>query len=120
MTAPKLLRVLAAVDVLSGVVALATSSWLADQVDVGVTPVRVAAVLLVVLGVETVLLAERPVMAKVRLVTEAACALLAIDLAVLGDPTSTGTALLAGTALWCAGVAVELALVQRTRTLVAS
>ena len=120
MTAPKLLRGLAVVDVASGAAALVAASWLADQVDVGVTPIRVAAVLLVVLGVETYLLADRPVMAKVTIAIEAACALLALDLAVLGDPTGTGAALLVGTALWCAAVAVELALVTRTRALVAS
>lgn len=120
MSTPRLLRTLAVVDVVSGVAALVASPWLADQLDVGVTPVRVAAILLLVLGVETHLMAERPVMAKVRIVTEAVCAMVAVDLAVLGDPTSAGTALLVATALWCATVAVEVALVQRTRTLVAS
>ena len=120
MTAAKLLRPLAVVDVASGAAALVASSWLADQVDVGVTPVRIAAALLVVLGVETYLLADRPVMAKATIAIEAVCALVAVDLAILGDPTGTGAALLVGTALWCAAVAVELALITRTRSLVAS
>ena len=120
MTTPKLLRALAVVDVLTGAGALLATSWLTEQVDVGVTPVRIAAALLVVLGIDTYLMADRPVMGTVRIVTEALCVLLAIDLAVIGDPTGIGTALLVGTALWCAAVAVELTLTQRTRELVAS
>ena len=120
MTPARVLRGLAAVDVASAVGALAVSSWLADQLDVGVTPVRIAAALLLVLGIDTYLMADRPVMVKVRIVTEALCVLLAIDLAVIGDPTGIGTALLVGTAVWCAAVAVELTLSQRTRELVAS
>ena len=120
MTTPKLLRLLAVADVLAGVGALLASSWLAGQIDVGVTPVRIAAALLVVLGVETYLMADRPATAKFNMAIEAVCAVLAVDLAILGDPTGAGTVLLVGTALWCAVAAVELALVQRTRTLVAS
>jgi hypothetical protein len=59
-------------------------------------------------------------MAKVRIATEAICAVVAVDLAILGSPTGTGTVLLVGTALWCAAVAVELTLLSRPRTLVAS
>ena len=120
MTTSKLLRGLAVVDALTGASALVVSSWLAEQVDVGVAPVRIAAALLVVLGIDTYLMADRPIMAKVRIVTEAVCVLLAIDLAVIGDPTGIGTALLVGTALWCSAAAVELTLAQRTRELVAS
>ena len=112
MTAARLLRGLASIDVATGAGALLVSSWLADQVDVGVTPVRVVAALLVVLGVETYLLADRPVMTKVRIATEAVCSLLAVDLAIVGDPTGVGTALLVGTALWCAAVTVELVLTR--------
>lgn len=118
MTAQRLLRVLAVVDASTAVAALLVSSWLADQIDLRVTPLRIAAALLLVLGVETYLLADRPAMAKVRVATEAACTVVAIDLAFVGDPTGVGTALLLGTALWCSAIAVELALLQRSRRLV--
>jgi hypothetical protein len=117
MTAPRLLRALAALDAGTAFGMLVLSSWLGDQVDVGVTPIRVAAGVLLVLGVDTYLLAERPVMVKVRLVSEALCALLAVDLVVLGEPSGIGAAILLGTALLCAAVAVELALLTRTRAL---
>jgi hypothetical protein len=70
-----------------------------------------------VLGVETYLMADRPVLTKVRIGTEAVCAVAAVDLAVLGDPTGVGVALLIGTALWCAAIAVDLVLLQRSRQL---
>ena len=120
MTAPRLLRALGVVDSITAVSALLVSSWLAEQIDVPVTPLRVAAALLLVLGVETHLMADRPILAKVRIATEAVCALVAVDLAILGDPTGVGVALLMGTAVWCAAIAVELVLVLRTRTLVAA
>lgn len=120
MTAARLLRVLGVVDSISAVSALLVSSWLAEQVDVPVTPLRVAAALLLVLGVETYVMADRPVLAKVRMASEAVCALVAIDLTILGDPTGIGAALLIGTAVWCAAIAVELVLMRRTRTLVAA
>ena len=118
MTAPRILRVLAVVDASTAVGALLVSSWLAEQLDLPVTPLRIAAALLLVLGVETFLMAERPVVARVRIATEAVCTVIALDLAIVGDPTGVGTALLLGTALWCAAVAVELALVHRSRRLV--
>lgn len=115
MTAAKLLRLMGAIDAVTGVTSLVLATWLAEQVDVGVTPVRIAAGLLLVLGIETFLLAERPVRAKATMAIEAACALLAIDLALVGDPTSAGMALLLGTAVLCAAFVVELALLQRAR-----
>lgn len=118
MTAPRLLRVLAVVDVSTAVGALLVSSWLADQIDLPLTPLRVAAGLLLVLGIETYLMAHRPAMAKVRIATEAVCTVIALDLAFVGDPTGVGMTLLLGTALWCATIAVELALLQRSRRLV--
>jgi hypothetical protein len=117
MTTPRLLRLLAVVDVSTAVGAFLASSWLAVQVDVPVMPLRIAAALLLVLGVETYLMADRPALAKVRIATEAVCAVAAADLVFLRNPTGIGTALLIGTAIWCAAIAVELVLLQRTRQL---
>jgi hypothetical protein len=111
------LRVLGAADVASGAIALVAASWFAEELDVGVTAVRVVAAALVVLGIETISMADRPLMAKVSVAVEALAAVLAVDLLLTGDPTGTGTVVLAATALWCAAAAIEVAVLQRTRAL---
>jgi hypothetical protein len=108
------LRFLGAMDVVSGVVALAAASWLGDQLDVSTTVVRVAGVALLVLGAETLALSDRRVMATTTAVVEGAVALVAVDLAILGDPTGVGTALLLATAAYCATAAVRVARLRRS------
>jgi hypothetical protein len=114
---PRALRALGVADVASGALALVAASWLAGELDVGTAAIRIAGALLVVLGVETYLLAARPLMAKVTIAVEALSALLAVDVLVLADPTGMGQAILVATALWCAAAAVEVGLLQRARTL---
>ena len=110
-----ILRIAGTADVVSGVIGLTAAGWLADQLGAGTTVVRVGTVVLLVLGVETILLAARPAMAKATIVIEALAALGAIDLAVFGDATATGTALLVATAIYCAAIALRLFTDQRAR-----
>jgi hypothetical protein len=112
------LRTVGIVDVLSGAFAIADGSWLADELGVSAAAVRIAGAVLVLLGIDTFLLAARPVMAKVTAVVEALAALVAIDLIVMADPTGVGLGLLAATAAWCTAVAVRAAQLTRTATLV--
>jgi hypothetical protein len=120
MTAPKLLRLMGIADITSAIPLLVAAGWIGDQVDLSTTAVRLVGALLVVLGVETLLMRDKPVMAKVALGIEVLFALAAVDLAVLGDPTGLGVAVLAGTALYGAVASIELALATRTRSLVAA
>jgi len=117
MTAARVLKVLGVVDVASGAAAVVLASWLAGELDVSATALRLVGALLVVLGIETYTMATRPLMAKVSIVTEAISALVAVELLLAGDPTTFGTVLLVGTAVMCAAFAVELAMLVRTRTL---
>lgn len=117
MTADRLLRVLGIADVASGALALAAASWLAGELDVSTTAVRVAGAILVLLGIETFAMAAKPLMAKATVAVEAVAALVALDVLLLADPTTTGAVLLVATALWCAAVAIETALLLRTRDL---
>jgi hypothetical protein len=112
------LRILGFLDLGSGVFALAEATWLADQVDLGVTAVRLIGVFLLVLGFDKVLFRDKPLMGRVSMAVEALFALACLDVAVMTDPTSIGTALLVGTAVLCASVAVWLFTLQRTRSLV--
>ena len=113
-------RVLGAIDIVSGAVALVDASWLADQLGVAASTVRIAAVALLLLGIDNVLFAAKPLMARVNTIVEALVALAAVDLAILGDANGTGTALLVVTAVYCAAVAVRLVTIQRTPSLVAA
>ena len=112
------LRVLGSFDLASGAFALADASWLSKQLDLGATPIRVIGAFLLVLGVETLLLREKPVMGRVAMVVEAVFGLAAVDVALMADPTAIGTALLIGTALYCATAALWLFALQRTPRLV--
>ena len=112
---PAVLRVLGVADVASGLLALAVAPWLGDQLGVDATAVRLAAALLVVLGVETVVLAGRRAMATATVVAEAACAFLMLDVVVLADTTRTGAVIALGLAAWCAAVALRVAMLQRSR-----
>ena len=114
MSAATLLRTAGAVDITSGVVALTAAGWIGDQVGVSATIVRLAAALLVVVGVDTIWFADRAWMAKATIGIEAVAGLVALDLVLLGDPTRLGTALLLATAVCCAAVAVEAALLGRS------
>jgi hypothetical protein len=120
MRPAQILRVMGIADITSAVPLLVAAGWIGDQVDLSTTAVRVVGAFLVVLGIETLLLRDKPVMAKVALAVEVLFALAAVDLAVLGDPTGIGVALLAGTALYGAAASVELAMATHTKMLVAS
>jgi hypothetical protein len=114
------LRVLGSLDIASGALALAAASWLADEIDLSTGAVRLIGVCLVVLGADTLLFAAKPAMGRVAMVVEALFALAALDVAVTGDPTAIGTAVLLGTAAVCAALAAHLFTLQRTSTLVAA
>jgi hypothetical protein len=116
----RVLRALGAFDIGSGVLALVLASWLSDQLDLGTSVVRGVGVFLVVLGADKVVFADRPAMPKLAAVVEALFALACLDVVVLDDPTTLGTALLVGSALGCAAVAAWLLAQQRTRSLVAA
>jgi hypothetical protein len=120
MSAPKLLRALGVVDVGTGIAGLAAAGWFGDQLGLGATTIRIVAGVLLVLGVDTLLMADRPFMAKVAIVSESVSALAALDLALFGDATGLGLAILVATAIGCAAVTVELVLATRTRSLVAA
>ena len=118
MTTERVLRIVGGVDVLSGAAALVAASWLAEQLGVGTMAVRIAAVALVVIGIDTLFLATRSpravsLAAKGNAVVEGVAALLAVDLLVLSDTTTLGLVLLAGTAVYCAAACVYLATRQR-------
>jgi hypothetical protein len=104
----------------SAIPLLVAAGWIGDQVDLGTMAVCLIGAFLVVLGIETLLMREKPVMAKLALAVEVVFALAAVDLAVLGDPTGVGVALLAGTALYGTAAAIELVLSTRSDTLVAA
>jgi len=116
----RLLRVLAAVDVVSGLALAVAASWFGEQVDLSTTVVRVVGVALVLLGVETYLLRDKPVMARVAMVVEAVAALAALDVLLLADPTGIGVVLLAASALYGVVAALDLVRLTRDRELVAA
>ena len=111
------LRVLGAVDVASGAAMLAAASWFGDQLDLGTNVVRVIAAVTLVLGIETLLMQNKPAMGRIAMVIEALVAVAAVDLAILGDPTGTGTAMLAVTAVTAVyGVVAAVRLFTRQRS----
>jgi hypothetical protein len=114
------LRFLGGADIVSGVVALVDATWFAEQLGVSATAVRVVAALTVLVGVDTLVLAGRPIMAKVGTAIEAVVALAALDLAVLGDANGTGTVMLVAIAVYCTAAVVRLVSLQRTPDLVAA
>jgi hypothetical protein len=114
------LRVLGAVDVVSGAAMLAAASWFGDQLDLGTNVVRVIAAVTILLGIETLLMQKRPAMGRVAMVIEALVAFTAIDLAILREPTGTGTAMLAVTAVYGVVAAITLFTQQRSPALVAA
>ena len=116
----RVLRLLGSFDAASGALALVLASWLSDQLGLGVAAVRIVGVFLVVLGVDKVAFASKPVMGRVSMVVEALFALACVDVAVTADPTTIGTVLLVGTAAMCAAVAAYLFTLQRTLSLVAA
>jgi hypothetical protein len=120
MTTPKILRVMGIADITSAIPLLVAAGWIGDQVDLSPSAVRVIGALLVVLGVETLLLREKAAMARIAMGVEIVVALAAVDLAVLGDPTGIGVAVLAGTALYGVAASVELGLATRTKVVLAS
>ena len=112
------LRLLGTFDLASGAFVLVFSTWLSEQLDLGVTPIRLIGAFLLVLGVETLLLREKTVMGRVAMVVEALFGLAAINVAVMADPTTIGLAVLLGTAAYCAAAAAWLFTLQRTSPLV--
>ena len=105
---PSLLGVLGIGDLASGAFALADAAWLGRQLDLGATTVRLIGVFLLVLGLEKVLLRDRRTMVQVSVVVEALFGLAALDVALMADPTTFGTAVLIGTAVACEAVALTL------------
>lgn len=53
------LRVMAVVDVVLGVLLALDAAWVADRLDVSTTPVRIAGIVLAIVGVETYVLVSR-------------------------------------------------------------
>jgi len=105
---PSLLGVLGIGDLASGTFALVDAAWLGRQLDLGTTAVRLIGAFLLVLGAEKVLLRERRTIARVSIVVEALFGLAALDVALMADPTTLGTAVLIGTAVACEAVALTL------------
>lgn len=112
------LRVLGTLDIASGALVLGTSTWLAGELDLGVTPVRLIGAFLLILGIEKVVLRDKPVMARISMAVEVVFALAALDVALLADPTAIGIALLVGTAAMCAAIAAWLFTLRRPSSLV--
>jgi hypothetical protein len=110
---PSLLGVLGVGDIASGAFALADAAWLGRQLDLGTTAVRLIGAFLLVLGAEKILLRERRTMARVSIAVEALFGLAALDVALMGDPTTLGIAVLIGTAVACEAVALTLFALSR-------
>ena len=115
-----LVRIVAAGDVVGGLLLAVAASWFGDHLDLATSTVRIVGIAAVVLGIDLALMATKPIAGRVAMVTEALFALLAVDVLVLREPTGVGVALLVATALYGAAMAVELALLSRTRTAVAA
>jgi hypothetical protein len=52
---------------------------------------------------------------RATIAAEALAAVLCVDVLVSADPTTTGTALLLATAVWCAVASAEVAMLTRGR-----
>jgi hypothetical protein len=108
-----LVRIVAAGDIAGGLLLAVAASWFGEQLDLATPTVRFVGIATLVLGADLLLLRCRPIGAKVAMVTEALFALLAVDVLLLADPTGLGAAMLVATALYGAGMAVELAVLTR-------